>query len=278
MIAKIFSIPETQEDLKRMIDAINEELHKLTPSEGCEDGSTSTCSIGITCREGVRVSPCYVEKLYEEYSHRPPFGELSVKREHLHSSPCKVREPGKGKLFIWQRIKIPISYRKFEDLTVNRLWTTLPFHMSSALEEGFKKDPFSKEFQPIQDYRFNFETGEMYDFHKNKTFWFRCTVSVIEDRITCKMLEDASYKPYSKNYDAAGILFYSAHPVTAEPVFLLGRMTYSTECWCDFGGLRHFRYTIIAQFSVPLNFTMVARKSLVAHTMLLGGASRDDLN
>ena len=245
MIEKITSIPEIQEDLKRIIAAIDEELHKRVPSEECEGDGTSICSIGITCREGTRVSPCYVEKLYEEYSHRPPIRELLVKRDHLRISPCKAREPSEGKLFIWQRSIVPINYRKFEDLTVDRLWTTFPFHMASAIEDGFKKDPFSQKFQLVQDffsYTFNFETGEMYDFRKNKTFRFRCTVSVIEDRITSKILGDVSYKPYSKRYDAAGILFYSIHPVTAEPVFLLGHMTYSTECWCDFGGLRNFRY------------------------------------
>lgn len=243
MVEKISSIPEIQEDLKRIMDDIDKELHKRIPIEvSCEDSDVVIC---ITCQEGTRVSPCYVEKLYEEYSHRESVRELAVKRRHLRISPYEGRQPNRGKLFVWQRIKIPLNVRKFEDLTVEKLWSTFPFHTSNVLEEGFKKDPFNGKFQIVQSSGsdiFNFETGEMY--RANKMYRFRCAVSVIDDRIPCKMLGNASYKSSSKHYDAAGILFYSTHPITAEPVFLLGHMTYSTECWCDFGGLKHFRYAV----------------------------------
>lgn len=247
MVKEIFSIPEIQEDLKRMMDDIDKELHTHIPAievPSCEDSGVVVC---ITCQEGTRVSPCYVEKLYEEYSHRAPVGGLTVKRRHLRISPYEGRQPSKGKLFIWQRITIPLNMRKFEDLTVEKLWSAFPFYMSSAIEEGFKEDPFNSKFQVMLNGGrcvFNFETGEMFIAHRNKMFRFRCAVSVIGDRIPCKMLGDVSYRSSTKHYDGAGILFYSTHPVTAEPVFLLGHMTYSTECWCDFGGLKHFRYAM----------------------------------
>lgn len=244
MVEKICSISEVQADMKRIMDDISKELlkHKDNVCVG-EEVDRVVCSIGITCRDGTRVSPCYVERLYEEYLHRAPIGELTVKREHQHISPYVSREPSKGRLFIWQRTKIPLNVCKFEDFTVERLWSAFPFHMTATIEESFKRDPFNRNLKLMNGGSqcvFNFETGEMFSEHRNKMFRFRCTVSIIEARITCKLLGHASYKSVVKHYDAAGILFYSTHPVTVEPVFLLGHMTYGSESWCDFGGLKHF--------------------------------------
>lgn len=247
MIDTMLSVSEIQTDLKRIMDDINEELHKHIPIDpGSVDGDMKgVCCIVITCRDGTRVSPCYVEKLYEEYSHRSPISELKLERKHLHLYPNEGKEPSNGKLFVWQRTKIPLNVCKFEDLTIGRLWTTFPFHVTSTIEEGFRNNPLNRKFELLNSrtqYVFNFETGEMYSGHRNKMFRFRCTVSVIDDRITCKMLGSVSYKSLAKHYSAAGILFYSAHPITAEPVFLLGHMTYACESWCDFGGIKNFRY------------------------------------
>lgn len=252
MIDTMSSNAEIQADLKKIMEDIDRELHKRIPLDpGCEDGDISVCCIGITCRDGTRVSPCYVEKLYEEYSLRSPICELKVERKHLHLDPHKDREPSNGKLFVWQRTKIPLNVYKFEDLTVERLWFTFPFHTTDAIEKGFKNNPLNQKYLLLQggtQYIFNFETGEMYS--GRKVFKIRCAVSVIDDRITCKILGSVSYKSLIKHYDAAGILFYSAHPITAEPVFLLGHMTYACESWCDFGGLKHFRYMSIENVQV----------------------------
>lgn len=238
MIEAISSISIVQTDLKRIMDKINEEMLKRIPS-GTDNPVLECC---ITCWEGTQVSPCYVEKLYMEYSQR--HGSPTVRR-HLHI-PLKDMMPSEGKLFVWEQTALPVSYMSgIKDLTIEKLWSAFPFHVSGVIEEGFGEDPFNRSLKLViggSQYVFNFETGEMYCAYKNKMYRFRCTVSAIDDRISCKMLNDSLYKFAAKHYRGAGVLFYSAHPITAEPVFLLGHMTYACESWCDFGGLKSFRY------------------------------------
>lgn len=252
MIEKLFSIPKAQGDLHRMMESINKELRQCAPNnevESCAEMMRPVVCVGITCQEGTRVSPCYVEKLYEEYKHGSLVSDLTVTREHCHPIH-KANEPSKDTDFIWQLTALPINYlHGLHDLTNQRMWTSFPFHLLKAIEAEFRRDPFNNKLELSHSgsrgkYVLNFETGEVYSAHEKKTYRLRCTTSTVTSSITCNLLSGHTYKGLAKHYGAAGILFYSVQPITGEPVFLLGHMTYGCESWCDFGGLKKFRFVI----------------------------------
>lgn len=249
----LFTIPVIYNELQKMIKIINQELLKCVPDSSAESSDKDdtilrpVVCVSVTCIDGTQVSPCYVEKLYEMYRHNPPVKDLTVKREHTHPV-FKNASLGERKEFVWQRTTLAMKYlsSRMDNLTNHRWWTPFPMHLLSAIEEGFKRDPFNNKLEiPYSKnggkYVLNFETGEVYSNHDQALYRIRCVISDFDDMFTCDLLTGTSYKPFSKSFDAAGMLFYSAHPVTGEPVFLLGHMTYGSLSWCDFGGLKKFR-------------------------------------
>ena len=256
MIEKLFGVPTAQNYLATVIKSINEELEErgrlealATPGEDTRSPERWTLCVGISCLKGTQTSPCFVEKLYEMYRFRPPIENLTVKREHKNAfSFPKHKNPSKDKRFLWQHTMLSVKYlHGLKDLSIPKLWQPFPFHMLSVIEEHFIQNPLSQqlEIRYSQDggtYSLNFETGEMYDSHEKKMYRFRCVAVSIDNRLSCRMLEDSTYKRAVKGYGAAGILFYAFHPITGETVFLLGHMTYSSRSWCDFGGFKSFRY------------------------------------
>lgn len=238
------------------MDSINEELRRcLRRNPGSGDGTDPpVVSVGISSATRLpQASICYVEALYEDYRFRPPFGQISIRREHREMETLRTKEPTKGSKFVWQHTRLPMSLmQKFPDLTLPRLWLCFPFQIHELIEREFKKNPFSEKFElpyskSVGKCTLNFESGEMYSTSEKKVYKVRCTLTNVEHVLACRMLGDSSYRPLAKHYQGAGILFYAFHPIIQEPVFLLGHMTYSSRCWCDFGGLKSFRCVIISR-------------------------------
>lgn len=283
------SLPSVQTDLQGMIQGIDLELHKYVPSapqvpvvmespaqDVPEQGSVElnrdkgpcdqlerngdtvrpVVRVAITCQDGTRVSPCYVEWLYDEYSRRQlpsPVGNLVTTRRHCHAhtNGSDLRRD-QGRLLVWQHTKLATSYLGgVEQLVSDRLWTMFPFHTICLIEKAFNSNPFNEALKlpaysarksEAEEYVLNFVTGRMHrTTGSNKVYRVRCTVSKINDRLACRMLENITYKDAARNYGAAGVLFYSAHPSTGEPMFLLGHIVYACRTWCDFGGIKKFR-------------------------------------
>lgn len=259
----ICCLPKVQAFLKSVKQFIDAELAKRSMEVKCngdEDSpgdvatlqpSPEVCSICvcICCSTGTHVSPSCVERLYEVYTNTPtPSGQLVVRREHKQATAWAMKQIKHNNL-LWQRTKMPVKYfRSVKELTYERMWRPLPVDLLPLIEEQFQRDPFNimcKLHQGKNNHELNFVTGEIYSIHEMKTYRLRCTlVRTIQDCISCSMLNGAPYKSKARHYGAAGILFYAYHTITGEPVFLLGHMTYSCESWCDFGGLKSFRYDL----------------------------------
>ena len=254
MISKMSEAPMVEKDLKRIMDIMNEELRKSS-YRAMSDLDPPVLSVGIYSSPKVpQASMCYVEALYEEYKLRhPPAGigqvHLYVGRKHGDMAALWTRKPAKGRKFVWQYTKLPMSLmQKFPDLTLPRLWSYFPHQVYDIIEQEFRKNPFNKKLElpyskSVGQCTLDFESGEMFSTSEKKIYKVRCTTTDEENFLTCRMLGDSSYRSLGKHYQGAGILFYAFHPIIQEPVFLLGHMTYSTRCWCDFGGLKNFRYS-----------------------------------
>ena len=275
------SLPSVQTDLQEIMEGIDQELDKYVPQETVveppvqsvpDQGSAEpevSCDklerdrdivypvvrVAITCQDGTRMSPCYVEWLYDQYSHhRPPIGNLVITRKHCHAhTTISDASKKQGKLLVWQHTKLAMSYLGgVEQLVGGRLWTMFPFHTICLIEKEYNRNPFNEALKlpPYsahksdgEYYILNFVTGQMHSTKTSKKVYrVRCTISKIDDRLSCRMLENITYKDAARNYGAAGVLFYSAHPNTGEPMFLLGHINYACKTWCDFGGIKRFRY------------------------------------
>lgn len=201
--------------------------------------------VGITCHNGVHHSPCFVEKLRETYQQDRTYNKLLViQTQHWDISS---KSNGKNQHFVWQRTKIPTKYvRDIQVFTNARVWISLDAQDSIVCEHAFLQDPYCSVL-PDKLNVVDFESGALFDKAKGKSYLVRSTNiqhGLLKNRtppVSCRFVGDEAYKKAVKRYDAAGILFYSVHPVTGEAVFLLGHMTYSCESWCDFGGLRNWR-------------------------------------
>ena len=251
MVSKMCEVPAVWKDLKRIMDSINEEVLKCSYKtiQDSTDMIRPVVSIGVSSSATApQVSMCYVEALYEEYRFRcPSVGQasISVRRQHNEMEAFRTREPAKGRKFVWQHTKLPMSLmQKFPDLTLPQLWSYFPFHIHDLIEQEFRKNPFNEQLElpysrNMGNCTLNFESGEMHSTSKKKAYKIRCTTVDVESFLTCRMLEDSSYRSLAKHYKGAGILFYAFHPIIQEPVFLLGHMTYSSRCWSDFGGSKN---------------------------------------
>lgn len=262
MVERLFSIPKVHAELQKMMDAIDQDLHVSVPGSGERSGDQEedilrpVVCVLVTCLSGTHVSPCFVERLYEQYHRRRSSARegLIVWREHTHPL-FKAPQLAGGKEYIWQRSVLPMRYLHDEDLTRRRMWSPLPPHLLNIVEEGFRTNPldtqlevpYSSKTGASSKYVISFETGEMYSAHEKKRYRIRCAVFDVNALIGCSMLSDATYRPLGKKYNSAGVLFYSPHPETGGTVFLLGQMTYGYLSWCDFGGIKNFRQVGLIQ-------------------------------
>lgn len=257
MVKVITSLPEVQvflSSVKKYIDAeitersVRDKCREDLDDENVAGPKPDVCrmQVCVCCSTGICVSVSCVERLYEVYTTEKPVG-LTVEREHKRGTTW-AKKQWDHKNLLWQCTKLPVTYfRSVKELTDERMWNSFPLDLSHLIEEQFQRDPFNSMCEVQQEksmntYKLNFETGEVYSSHEMKTYQLCCVcVCSIQDQISCSMMDLAAYKSMTRHYGAAGILFYTFHPITGEPVFLLGHMTYSCESWCDFGGLKSYR-------------------------------------
>ena len=233
MIEWVLSFSESKKLLGKMVDEITTTVQKQK-SSGC-----GAVCVGVVCSDGAQLSPCFVEKLYDHFSFGPGRVEgLRVSRSHLHALKGGWRH---SKDTVWQVSSVRVHEKVQSHLTQvlkPRMWFSFDSADNSTCEHQFSKDPFSSNVHiPHMDLRVDFESGTAYNSWRGKTYYIRCS-RVAGKTVKSWPLTDSGYKSASRSFRAAGIQPYSVHPVTGEAVFLLGRITYSTGDWCDFGGLR----------------------------------------
>ncbi len=216
-----------------------EEEEEEEGEEKQEDEPLRRVRVGVTCRQGAQLSPCFVERLFQHYETSTLWENLVVKRFHWDALSGAW---GRNKDFVWQQKTVPAQYLEdMRDVAIDEMWTPFPGSVNSEIESAFSQDPFCHKFQ-YQDYSFDFEAGLVYNKIRRNSYPFRCNVTLLDSRVNCWHLQHEGYVSCSDSYRAAGVLPYSMHPTSGTAVFLLGKITYECGEWCDFGGLRSFRY------------------------------------
>ncbi len=237
----LFSHPSAQGQLRSITSRIDAALEKETGrlEGGREDEEPpKSVRVGVTCRNGTQLSPCFVEKLLQNYESSTRWASVVVRRFHWDAFTGVW---GQNKDFVWQRKTVPI--RHLEDVrqvAFDDFWVVFPSSVNAAIESAFSRDPFCCNFRH-ENYSFDFDSGTVHDKLHRNSYQLRCNVSLSDSRVNCWYLGHVGYKACSDSYKAAGILPYSVHPLSGEAIFLLGKITYSWG-WCDFGGLKSFRY------------------------------------
>lgn len=243
MIEWVLSFPESKRLFKRMVDEINSAIMKTSTSESKSKSKAKVdiIRVGIVCSNGTQLSPSFVEKLYEHFSSVPTAVEgLKVSRKHWDALK---REWGRCKNIVWQVSRMTVHHKvesHFKRVFDSRMWLNFDPTANTATEQQFQKDPFNSRIE-FTDMVLDLESGTAYSSERRKTYYIRCSI-IPQSRANCWFLTSDGYKSARRSFQAAGIQPYSVHPVTGEAVFLLGRITYGTCDWCDFGGLKSFRY------------------------------------
>ena len=245
MIEWVLSFPESKRLLKMMVGEITSAVKKCNSSGSKSNAGKSkprsrTLRVGIVCCNGTQLSPSFVEKLYEHFSCGPAIVEgLKVTRHHWDALKGAW---GRCKDIVWQVSCIPVRAKltsHFDDVFNSRMWINFDPVANSTSEQQFRKDPFNSNVD-FTDMVLNFESGTAYSSERKKTYFIRCSL-VPQSKANYWFLTNDGYKSAHCSFQAAGIQPYSVHPVTGEAVFLLGRITYGTCDWCDFGGLKSSR-------------------------------------
>ena len=235
MISWLFGFAVAKNYLKKMISKVDELL---------SDGDKQEYSFVVQCENGRQLSVAFVEKLYDHYCYESDRRKnLLVTRTHRNAF---TGEWGKHKRFVWQRYhKSHMGNHVDTSISLSfHLWKACP---SDALEEAFQKDPYASEVA-LDNYVYNFQTGFVLQ-KSGHQYRLRCTMVPDEAQfLSYKQLTVDSFKTTARQYYAAGMLPCATEPLSNETVCLLGKMTYETCTWCDFGGLRSrlkFWYVII---------------------------------
>lgn len=232
------SFTESKKLFDKMVNEITTFVQKHK-SFGNSKSTPAVICVGVTCSNGAQLSPCFVEQLYEYFSIGPVLVRgLKVSKNHLDALKGVW---GDSKDIMWQVSSFPV-YEKMEfdldEVFAYGSWFSFNTSDNSTCEKQFCKDPFASNVNITHmDLVVDFESGTAYNSRRKKNYYIRCS-RLTESKTKCWSLSDIGYKSASRSFLAAGIQPYSVHPVTGEAVFLLGRITYNTEDWCDFGGLK----------------------------------------
>lgn len=243
MIEWILSFPESKRLFTTMVDEINSAIKKSSSARSRQKSKPKlpTIRVGIVCNNGTQLSPSFVEKLYEYFSRGPTTVEdLRVTRHHWDALKGEKR---RSKNIVWQVSRIPVHHKvtsHFERVFDSRMWLNFDPIANTSTEQQFQKDPFNSNLD-FTDMVLDLESGTAYSSERRKTYYIRSSI-VTQSKANCWFLTSNGYKSASRSFLAAGIQPYSVHPVTGEAVFLLGRITYATCDWCDFGGLKSSWY------------------------------------
>ena len=239
------SFPESKRLFRSMVDEINSAIQRRN-SSGSRSGASklkikpTVLRVGVVCRNGAQLSPSFVEKLYKHFSCGAVVVEgLRVSRHHWDALKG---DWGHSKNILWQVSCVPVHDRvtvHFDQVFDSKMWLNFDPTDNDMSEKQFQKDPFNSSVN-FTDMVLDFESGTAYSSGRRKTYYIRCS-TVSQSKANCWFLTSNGYKSACRSFRAAGIQPYSIHPVTGEAIFLLGRITYGTEDWCDFGGLKSSR-------------------------------------
>lgn len=232
-----------RESMKALHDIITSIESKISSNSSRRNSKTlQSLVVGISCPNGICLSPSFVEKLYDHYYYSPPFDELKVTRTHT-AFPLPVTVGCQ-----WQQLpsvsKFSRHKKSFENIqqlriiTTCRDWSPLPGPLSAKMEESFRKDPLNTRLI-IGDVHVDFVEGSLFNKSTGQKSFIRCFTELPQAYVTVRELHDTtSYQSSIRGFEAAGILPYSIHPLTGEAIFLVGQLTYDGGTWCDFGGLK----------------------------------------
>ena len=243
MIEWVMSFPESMRLYKRMVDGITMAIRewKDSGSKPSAYSRPSVVRVGIVCSNGSQLSPCFVEKLYDHFVSGPVIVRgLQVSRHHRDALKGAW---GHSEDIVWQVSYVSVHHdvlRRFDQLFDPKMWLNFDPTANSESERQFQKDPFNSHVS-FTDMVLDFECGTAYNHQQRKTHYIRCTYAS-HSKTNCWFLSSSGYKSACRSFRAAGIQPYSVHPLTGEAVFLLGRITYGTVDWCDFGGMKSSRY------------------------------------
>ena len=219
---------------------------KIGDAPADKDGENSvSLFVAVMCSTGHQLSPCFVEKLYDHFSSSA--SSVSVKRHH-HSISLKTTH---CKQSLWQYKHFKLKQRYFASIhqltgtvCTSLRWYDFPSATNTKIEQLFRENPFSNSCV-IDDLEVDFQDGTSRRITINQLSYIRSISrgSLKRCTVEARSINHDQYKSYvkSRTYQAAGILPYAVHPVSGEAIFLLGKITYGTMTWCDFGGLKsHF--------------------------------------
>ena len=242
MIDWVFSFSESKRFFEKMRSDITSGLRKSNskPNAGKSNAKSTIFRVGVVCESGTKLSPCFVERLYDHFKYGPVVVEgLAVTRHHWDALKGAW---GRNKDVVWQVSCAPVHEKvasHFDDMFSSRMWLNFDATANASTEEQFRKDPFNSNIE-FTDMVLDFESGTAYRKEQKKTYYIRCS-HITRSKTNCWFLTHDGYIIARSSYRAAGILPYSVHPVTGEPVFLLGKITYGNFDWCDFGGFKTLR-------------------------------------
>ena len=209
----------------------------MTPSAA----ASTTLLVAVACQNGAQHSVCLVERLYEKYSFESVLEfegggvKVAVKRKHCEATKGEwldTKEP------VWQHSQLVAKHlTNQKDLLLNRSWSSFQDDVACQIEAAFRTDPFSTKVD-VGKHIVDFDRGIVYNKRSRQEYKVRSAIPRLEGKVKSTWLQEKGKKEF---FCGAGILFYSVHPRTGEPVFLLGHMTYSCMSWCDFGGMKDYR-------------------------------------
>ena len=244
MIQWLFSFSKPKRLLEKMTSEITAILKKnyKTTREGEHELRSVVIRIGVVCQTGAQLAPCFVEELFSHFSYGPVVVEgLCVTRHHWDALRGVW---GQAKDLLWQTSRYYVLKHRAVDLEKvleSSEWGSFSATSNAETESKFASDPYCNEVK-VGDMLLDFEAGLTYDRQRGRQHYLRCT-HLTRSRVNAWLVSSQGYKAVSRSFRAAGILPYSVHPMTGEAVFLLGKLTYGWRSWCDFGGLKSFRYT-----------------------------------
>lgn len=244
MVKWLFTRPSAQGQLRAMNANIDAALQKRAATSKAkgeseeDEGGLGRVRVGVTCCDGTQLSPCFVEKLFHHYDTSTHWDKLTVRRFHWDAM---IGAWGHNKDFVWQQRTVPTQrLESIRDVAIDEVWTVFPSSVNAAIEAAFSQNPYCHKFQ-YEHYSFDFESGLVYNRRHRNSYLLRCNVSLSNSKVNCWFLGHVGYMACSDGYKAAGILPYSVHPRSGEAILLLGKITYGSGNWCDFGGLKSFR-------------------------------------
>lgn len=247
------SFPESKRLFQKMVDETTAAVRRCASFGSRLNASKSKMKstitrVGVVCKNGAQLGPSFVEKLYEHFS----CGSIVVEglRVSRHHCDALKGDWGCSKDILWQVLCVPVDRVTvhFGQVFDSRMWLNFDPTANNMSEQQFQKDPFNSSVN-FTDMVLDFESGTVYNTERRKTYYIRCS-TISRSKANCWFLTSDGYRSAHRSFRAAGIQPYSVHPVTGEAIFLLGRITYGTQDWCDFGGLksshRYVTMTIIS--------------------------------